>query len=78
MPIPVKSRYGYALDPVFEGLFFACALLAEAGIGTTKQIDVVCKKTGDSAVCLATSQDAVDVHPSTSRRIPLQDCPMGI
>jgi 3-hydroxyacyl-CoA dehydrogenase len=26
---PVKSRYGYALDPVFEGLFFACALLAD-------------------------------------------------
>src|SRR5262249_1640437 len=45
VPIPVKSRYGYALDPVFEGMFFACALLAESKVGTTKQIDAVSKKT---------------------------------
>lgn len=42
VPIAVRSRYGYALDPVFEGLFQACALLAEAGVGTVKQIDSVC------------------------------------
>jgi enoyl-CoA hydratase / 3-hydroxyacyl-CoA dehydrogenase len=44
VPIRVKSRYGYALDPVFEGLFQACALIAESGLATTKQIDEVCKK----------------------------------
>lgn len=44
VPIQVKSRYGYALDPIFEGLFQACALIAESGLATTKQIDEVCKK----------------------------------
>jgi enoyl-CoA hydratase/3-hydroxyacyl-CoA dehydrogenase len=43
-PIQVKSRYGYALDPIFEGLFQACALIAESGLATTKQVDEVCKK----------------------------------
>ncbi|MDP6930112.1 MAG: 3-hydroxyacyl-CoA dehydrogenase/enoyl-CoA hydratase family protein [Planctomycetota bacterium] len=47
VPVPVKSRYGYAVDPVFEGLFLASALLAEAGVGTTKQIDrIACKALG--------------------------------
>lgn len=41
VPIQVKSRYGYALDPVFEGQFLAAALLAEQGVGTTKEIDTV-------------------------------------
>ena len=41
VPIRVTSRYGYALDPVFEGLFQACALIAERGDATTKQIDTV-------------------------------------
>lgn len=40
-PIQVKSRYGYALDPVFEGQFLAAALLAEQGVATTKEIDAV-------------------------------------
>ncbi len=44
VPIQVASRYGYALDPVFEGLFQACALIAESGLATTKQIDAVCTK----------------------------------
>lgn len=41
VPVRVRSRYGYALDPVFEGLFLASALLAEEGVATEKQIDAV-------------------------------------
>jgi enoyl-CoA hydratase/3-hydroxyacyl-CoA dehydrogenase len=44
VPIRVRSRYGYAIDPIFEGLFQACALEAEAGVATTKQIDAVCAR----------------------------------
>lgn len=66
VPIPVKSRYGYALDPVFEGLFFACALLAEAGIGTTKQIDVVCKKTFRMGVGSFTAMNLTGGNPITA------------
>jgi enoyl-CoA hydratase / 3-hydroxyacyl-CoA dehydrogenase len=43
-PIRVGSRYGYAIDPVFEGLFLASLLLAEQGVGTHKEIDAVAQK----------------------------------
>ncbi|MGE4631977.1 MAG: 3-hydroxyacyl-CoA dehydrogenase/enoyl-CoA hydratase family protein [Planctomycetota bacterium] len=41
IPIRVRSRYGYALDPVFEGMFLASALLVEAGIASTREVDQV-------------------------------------
>ncbi|MDE0958976.1 MAG: 3-hydroxyacyl-CoA dehydrogenase/enoyl-CoA hydratase family protein [Planctomycetota bacterium] len=41
IPICVGSRYGYALDPVFEGMFLASALLAEQGVASSKEIDQV-------------------------------------
>ena len=66
VPIPVKSRYGYALDPVFEGLFFACALLAEAGVATTKQIDVVCKKTFKMGIGSFTAMNLTGGNPITA------------
>ncbi len=47
VPIRAGSRYGYALDPVFEGVFQAAALLVEEGVGTTKEVDAVaCKALG--------------------------------
>jgi len=66
VPIPVKSRYGYALDPVFEGLFYACALLAEAGVGTTKQIDTVCKRTFKMGVGSFTAMNLTGGNPITA------------
>ena len=66
VPIPVKSRYGYALDPIFEGLFFACALLAEEGAGTTKQIDVVCKETFKMGVGSFTAMNLAGGNPITA------------
>lgn len=44
VPIRVGSRYGYALDPIFEGLFLAALRLADAGTATHKQIDVVAQQ----------------------------------
>jgi enoyl-CoA hydratase/3-hydroxyacyl-CoA dehydrogenase len=66
VPIPVKSRYGYALDPVFEGLFFACALLAEEGVATTKQIDVVCKRTFKMGIGSFTAMNLTGGNPITA------------
>jgi len=66
VPIPVTSRYGYALDPVFEGLFQACALLAESGVATTKQIDVVCKKTFRMGVGSFTAMNLTGGNPITA------------
>jgi len=66
VPIQVKSRYGYALDPIFEGLFQACALLAEEGAGTTKQIDLVCKKTFRMGVGSFTAMNLTGGNPITA------------
>ncbi|MSR38607.1 MAG: 3-hydroxyacyl-CoA dehydrogenase/enoyl-CoA hydratase family protein [Planctomycetes bacterium] len=66
VPIPIKSRYGYALDPVFEGMFFACVLLAEAGIGTTKQIDLVAKQTFAMGVGSFTAMNMAGGNPITA------------
>jgi enoyl-CoA hydratase / 3-hydroxyacyl-CoA dehydrogenase len=43
IPVCVGSRYGYAVNPVFEGLFLAAALAVEAGLGTTKEVDVAAR-----------------------------------
>jgi len=43
-PIKVKSRYGYAIDPIFEGIFIAAVLMVEQGLGTVKQMDVMVQK----------------------------------
>ena len=44
VPIKVKSSYGYAIDPIFEGLFLASALMVERGVGSVKEIDVMVQK----------------------------------
>jgi len=47
VPIKVGSRYGYAVDPIFEGMFQAAALLVEAGMCTIKEADAVsCRALG--------------------------------
>ena len=40
-PIKEKSRYGYAIDPIFEGLCQATILIAEKGLATVKQADAI-------------------------------------
>ncbi len=43
-PIKVKSRFGYAIDPIFEGIFLAAVLMVEQGMGTVKQVDAMVQK----------------------------------
>ncbi|MBI5571600.1 MAG: enoyl-CoA hydratase/isomerase family protein [Desulfomonile tiedjei] len=43
-PVKVGSRYGYAVDPVFEGLLLACVQCVDAGLGDSKQVDTVASK----------------------------------
>lgn len=47
VPIVVKSSYGYAIDPIFEGLCQTAILCLEKGCGNEKQIDkVACETLG--------------------------------
>jgi len=41
VPIRVGSRYGYAIDPIFEGLFLAAALLVEGDVATSREVDAI-------------------------------------
>jgi len=43
-PIKVKSRYGYAVDPIFEGLLLASSLTVEKGLATVRQSDAIVAK----------------------------------
>ena len=43
-PIQVKSRFGYAIDPIFEGIFLASVLLVDKGVGTVKQVDAMVQR----------------------------------
>ena len=66
VPIEVQSRYGYALDPVFEGLFLASALLAESGVATTKQIDAVATRALGLTVGSFTAMNLTGGNPITA------------
>ncbi len=64
-PIKVKSRYGYAIDPIFEGLFLAAALLVEKGVGTVKQIDAMAQRTLGLGVGPFTAMNLTGGNPIT-------------
>ena len=44
VPVRVGGRYGYAVNPIFEGLFLAAALAVEDGLGTVKEVDAAAKR----------------------------------
>jgi enoyl-CoA hydratase/3-hydroxyacyl-CoA dehydrogenase len=65
VPIRVRSRYGYAMDPIFEGTFLAALLLADAGVASPKQIDAVAKKTLGMGVGPFTAMNLTGGSPIT-------------
>ena len=64
-PILVKSRYGYAIDPIFEGLFQAAALLVEDGYGTTRQVDAITRKALGMGIGPFTAMNLTGGNPLT-------------
>jgi enoyl-CoA hydratase/3-hydroxyacyl-CoA dehydrogenase len=57
VPIKVKSRYSFAVDPVFEGLFLATALTVEKGLASVKQADMIASKALEVGVGPFTTQN---------------------
>jgi enoyl-CoA hydratase/3-hydroxyacyl-CoA dehydrogenase len=49
VPIEVKGRYGYAVNPIFEGLFLASMLFEEKGYSPAIIDAVVCRAFGATA-----------------------------
>jgi len=66
MPVNVGSRYGYAVDPVFEGLLLACIQCVDAGLGDTKQVDAVASKCLGLTVGPFTAHNLTGGNPITA------------
>ncbi|HUL37915.1 MAG TPA: 3-hydroxyacyl-CoA dehydrogenase/enoyl-CoA hydratase family protein, partial [Thermodesulfobacteriota bacterium] len=64
-PIKVKSRFGYAVDPIFEGLFEAAALTVEKGLATVKQADAIVQKALGMGVGPFTAHNLAGGNPIT-------------
>ena len=66
IPIQVKSRYGYAIDPVFEGMFLAAALLVEQGVASSREVDQVACDVLDYTVGPFTAMNLTGGNPITA------------
>lgn len=64
-PIEVKPRYGFALNPIFEGIFLAAALTVEQGIATIKQADAIVQKALGMGVGPFTAHNLAGGNPLT-------------
>ncbi len=64
-PIVVKSRYGFAVNPVFEGIFLASLLCVEKGLATVKQADAISQKALGMGVGPFTAQNLGDGNTLT-------------
>jgi len=65
LPIRVRSRYGFAVDPIFEGLFQATALCVEEGLCDVKQADAIAMKALGLGVGPFTAMNLTGGNPIT-------------
>ncbi len=66
VPIEVGSSYGYAIDPIFEGLCELAILCLEKGYGTVKEIDKMAQKTLRQGVGPFTALNLTGGNPITN------------
>jgi enoyl-CoA hydratase/3-hydroxyacyl-CoA dehydrogenase len=64
-PIRVKSRFGFAVNPFFEGIFLAAALAVETGLASVKQADAIVQKTLGMGVGPFTGHNLTGGNPLT-------------
>ena len=64
-PIRVGSRFGYAVNPFFEGMFLATILAVEKGLATVKQADTIVQKTLGMGVGPCTGHNLTGGNPLT-------------
>lgn len=69
VPVRVGGRYGYAVNPVFEGLFLAAALALEEGLGTVKEVDAAAKRALGLGVGPFTAMNLTGGNPITNHAL---------
>ncbi|MBW2733046.1 MAG: enoyl-CoA hydratase/isomerase family protein [Deltaproteobacteria bacterium] len=70
LPVRVAPRYGFAIDPVFEGLCQAAMLAVERGLGTCQQVDAVCQKALGQGVGPFTALNLIGGNPILAIGLP--------
>lgn len=71
LPIPVQSRYGYAADPIFEGIFQAACLCVEEGMGSIKEVDFTAREALGMTVGPFTAMNLTGGNPITEHGLDL-------
>jgi enoyl-CoA hydratase/3-hydroxyacyl-CoA dehydrogenase len=69
LPVAVAGRYGYAVNPIFEGLFLAAALAVEEGLGTTKEVDAAARRALGLGVGPFTAMNLTGGNPITTHAL---------
>ena len=77
VPIQVGGRYGYAVNPVFEGLFLAAALAVEEGLGTTKEVDAAARRALGLGVGPFTAMNLTGGNPITAHALGVMTEKLG-
>jgi enoyl-CoA hydratase / 3-hydroxyacyl-CoA dehydrogenase len=70
IPVRLGSRYGFAVNPVFEGMFLAAALLVEEGVADPMQVDAVACKALGYGVGPFTAMNLCGGNPLTAGALP--------
>lgn len=77
VPVRVGGRYGFAVNPVFEGLFLAAALAVEEGLGSTKEIDAAARTALGLGVGPFTAMNLTGGNPITNHALDEMTSKLG-
>lgn len=77
VPITVGGRYGYAVNPVFEGLFLAAALAVEEGLGTVREVDAAARRALGLGVGPFTAMNLTGGNPITAHSLDVMTGKLG-
>lgn len=77
IPVLVGGRFGYAVNPVFEGLFLAAALAVEEGLGTTKEVDTAARHALGLGVGPFTAMNLTGGNPITNHSLDVMTSKLG-
>ena len=71
IPVEVQSRYGYAADPIFEGIFQAACLAVQEGLGSVKEVDFAARAALGMTVGPFTAMNLTGGNPITAHGLDL-------
>src|ERR1017187_3905292 len=77
VPVRVGGRFGYAVNPVFEGLFLAAALAVEERLGTTKEVDTAAQQALGLRIGPFTAMNLTGGNPITNHSLDIMTSKLG-